>query len=114
MNTKSTSINQTIPPYFAKITPELTSFKWDPYIQKVKTMIETQWQNISNFDMILIHWDYIFDDEEMINLINPYEKQFYYNVYFLEYNKGDFIRRHEKLFGDMQKLKQKLFQYSLL
>jgi hypothetical protein len=111
MNSK---IKKEIPPYFAKMTPELMSFKWDPYIQKVNFMIETRWKNISNFDMILIHWDYIFDDEEMINLINPHEKQFYYNVYFLEYNKGDFIRRHEKLFGDMQKLQPKLFQYSLL
>ena len=110
MNRKYTSI----PPYFGKITPELISFKWDPYIQNVKTMIETQFKNISNFDRILVHYDYIFDDEEMIKLINPHEKQFYYNIYFLEYHKGEFIQRHEKLFGDIQKLQSKLFQYSLL
>ena len=111
MNSK---IKKDIPPYFGKITPELIEFKWDPYIQNVKNMIETRWKNISNFDRILLHYDYIFDDSEIIHLINPHENLFYYNVYFLEYHKGEFIQRHEKLFGDFHKLQQRLFQYSLI
>ena len=98
-----------IPPYFAKISPELISFKWDQYLQKVK---ERNFQ-VSDFDKILIHYDYIFDDPEMIEVIDPANNLFYYNVYFLEYYKGEYIQRHEKLFGDIQKLKQRLFNFVL-
>ena len=99
-----------IPPYFAKVSPELISFKWDKYLQKVK---EKKFDGISDFDKIFIHCDYIFDDPDMIEVIDPANNFFYYNVYFLEYYKGEYIQRHEKLFGDIQKLKQRLFLFSL-
>ena len=99
-----------IPPYFAKVSPELTSFKWDKYLQKVK---EKKFEGIRDFDKILIHYDYIFDDPDMIEVIDPVSNLFYYNVYFLEYHKGEYIQRYEKLFGDIQKLKQRLFNFVL-
>ena len=103
-------MNKNIPPYLSKVTPELISFKWDKYIQKVK---ETNYQNICDFDKILLHYDYIFDDQDMIEVIDPVNNQYYYNVYFLQYYKGEYIQRHEKLFGDINKLKKMLFQYCL-
>lgn len=102
-------MNKNIPPYLSKVTPELISFKWDKYIQKVK---ETNYQNICDFDKILLHYDYIFDDLEKIKDIDPVENLFYLNVYFLEYYKGQFIQRHEKLFGKLNDIKR-LFQYEL-
>ena len=105
-------ITTCIPPYFCKATPEIIAFKWDKYIQKVDSLKNTVLKNIINFDKILLHYDYIFDDLEMIENIDPVENLFYINVYFLEYYKGRFIQRHEKLFGKLQELR-KLFQYEL-
>jgi hypothetical protein len=102
--------SQNIPPYFAKISPELIAFKWDKFLQKAK---ETKFENIRDFDRILVEYDYIFDDQDMIEVIDPTNNLFYYNVYFLEYHKGEFIQRHEKLFGDITKLKQRLFNFVL-
>ena len=99
-----------IPPYFAKLTPEFTSFKWDEYLQKVK---EKKLDCLKDFDKIFLHYDYIFDDPDMIEVIDPVNNQYYYNVYFLEFYKGNYIQRHEKLFGHIQKMKKRLFQYEL-
>lgn len=99
---------EVIPPYFAKITPELTAFPWDKYVDKVKDL------KLSNFDKVLLHYDYIFDDLDVIEQIDPDRNLFYMNIYFFEFYKNNFIRRHEKIFGNIETIKHRLFLYIFL
>ncbi len=99
-----------IPPYFSKISPELINFNWDPYLNRVKN---TNITNLKDFDKIFLHHDIILDDQVMNEVIDYTNNLYYHNVYFLEYYKGKFIQRHEKLFGNIDKLKSTLFEHNL-
>lgn len=65
------------PPYFQKSCPQIALINWDSYISKIENM------PLENFDKILIKYT-----------IENHDK---YNVWFLQYYKGKFIRRFEQL-----------------
>ena len=65
------------PPYFSKLCPQIALINWDTYIQKIENM------PFKNFDKILVKYT-----------INNNDK---YDVWFLQFYKGEFIRRFEKL-----------------
>jgi hypothetical protein len=65
------------PVYIAKISPQITIIDWDKYISKIKNLF------FNNFDKILIKYS-----------LNESGK---YNCWFLQFYKGDFIRRFETL-----------------
>jgi hypothetical protein len=65
------------PPYFRKISPQIALINWDNYISKIKN------HSFNNFDKILIKYS-----------LNESGK---YDCWFLQFYKGEFIRRFETL-----------------
>lgn len=65
------------PPYFRKSCPQIALINWDSYISKIENM------PFVNFDKILVKYTKENHDK--------------YNVWFLQYYKGKFIRRFEQL-----------------
>jgi len=79
------------PVYIAKICPQISLINWDIYISKLKNT------PFNNFDKILIKYN--------LNETGTYD------VWFLQFYKGEFIRRFEKLNPSL--LNDFEFNYSL-
>lgn len=65
------------PPYFSKSCPQIALINWDIYISKLENM------SFVNFDKILVKY--------------TIENKDKYDVWFLQFYKGEFIRRFEQL-----------------